>query len=127
MGAGFTVGAGSAARRALVFVTPSAGSWPAQWFCRHRRWIVPVVPDPPVQVAGVLANIEFLALGVGSSSLALANVFLNFADTGFDTADGQARVVPEPGSVALLLTALAASLLASCHNRRRKAVSRCTS
>ena len=77
---------------------------------------------PAPSGAGVLANIEFLALGIGSSSLALANVFLDFADTGFDTVDGQARGVPEPGSSALLLTALAASLLAGCHNRRRQAV-----
>lgn len=73
-------------------------------------------PEP--SGAGVLANIEFIALGGGSSELALANVYLNFADTGFDVVAGQVTVIPEPASGPLALAALAASLLAGCRSRR---------
>jgi hypothetical protein len=56
---------------------------------------------------GVVANIDFQAIGSGISSLALSNVFLNFSDQGFDISSGQVTV-PEPTTLALLAIGLLA-------------------
>lgn len=80
----------------------------------------------PVSGSGILANIEFTAIGAGTSALTLSNVFLNLSDTGFTVANGEVCVtapgsttcapggpgggggqVPEPGTLALLAAGLA--------------------
>jgi hypothetical protein len=75
--------------------------------------------QPSVNGSGVLANIEFQATGVGTSPLTLSNVFLNDLNTGFAVTNGSVcvnpprgntctptpPVVPEPGTLALLLAA----------------------
>lgn len=75
----------------------------------------------PVNGSGVLANVEFTAIGAGTSLLMLSNVFLNLLDSGFTVTNGevcvnpspaaptcgQAGAVPEPGTVALLAMGLA--------------------
>jgi hypothetical protein len=71
--------------------------------------------------SGVLASIEFQALAPGVSLLTLSNVFLNLDDSGFLVVDGLVCVldgvvcvaqpgngIPEPGTLVLLLGALAA-------------------
>jgi hypothetical protein len=75
--------------------------------------------QPSVNGSGVLANIEFQAIGVGTSPLTLSNVFLNDLDSGFAVTNGSVCVnplrgntcatgggtVPEPDTIALLLAA----------------------
>lgn len=83
--------------------------------------------QPSVNGSGVLANIEFTAIGAGTSALTLSNVFLNLSDTGFTVTHGEVCVtsptaptcapggggggggqVPEPGTLALLTIGFAA-------------------
>jgi general secretion pathway protein D len=72
-----------------------------------------VDPAPDPSGSGVLAEIEFTALAAGTSALTLSNVFLDFSDSGFTAANGQACVnpiggttcagqAPEPATLALL-------------------------
>ena len=74
----------------------------------------------PVNGSGVLVNIEFQAIAPGISPLTLSNVFLNLSDSGFTVTNGEVCVtsptapacgpesqVPEPSTVALLMTGLA--------------------
>jgi hypothetical protein len=60
---------------------------------------------------GVLAQIGFTAIALGTSPLTLGNVFLNFSDADVDLSDGQVTVaaesVPEAGTSLLLLAAAA--------------------
>jgi hypothetical protein len=72
----------------------------------------------PVNGDGVLADVEFKAIGAGTSPLTLSNVFLNLSDSGFSVTNGAVCVhpvgattcgssnVPEPGTVALLAMGL---------------------
>jgi hypothetical protein len=76
-----------------------------------------------VSGSGVLANVTFSPAGRGVSPLALLNVQL--LDSGlspivFTTIDGQiSQIVPEPGSFALLFSALAMLALARMTIARR--------
>lgn len=71
---------------------------------------VDLPPDPSGD--GVLAYIEFTALAPGVSPLAFSNVFLDLADQGFETVNGEIPVtghapVPEPATLVLLASGLA--------------------
>jgi len=71
---------------------------------------VDLPPDPSGN--GVLANIEFTALGPGVSPLTFSNVFLNLSDLEFSITNGQITVtgparVPEAATLALLASGLA--------------------
>jgi hypothetical protein len=70
-------------------------------------------PIPGVSGSGTLAEIQFQALGVGTSPIGLSNVTLldsNFSDISFGTTDGiaspVATAVPEPGTLLLFGTGL---------------------
>ena len=70
---------------------------------------IDLAPNPSGD--GVLANIEFVALAPGISSLNFSNVFLNWLDSGFDISNGQITVtgttsVPEPTTLVLLVIGL---------------------
>ena len=70
---------------------------------------VDLLPDP--SGAGVLAEIEFTALGPGVSPLTFSNVFLNLSDLEFSITNGQITVtgtrrVPEAATLALLTSGL---------------------
>lgn len=54
---------------------------------------------------GVLVNVEFEAIGAGTSTLTLSSVFLDFSDSGFTLANGEVQA-PEPGTLALLAMGL---------------------
>jgi hypothetical protein len=71
---------------------------------------VDLPPNP--SGTGVLAEIEFTALGPGVSPLTFSNVFLNLSDQGFSITNGQITVtgtrrVPEAATLALLTGGLA--------------------
>ena len=71
---------------------------------------VDLPPDPSGD--GVLANIEFTALGPGVSPLTFSNVFLSLSDQEFSISNGQITVtgsarVPEAATLALLASGLA--------------------
>jgi hypothetical protein len=66
-------------------------------------------PDP--SGSGVLAEIEFTALGPGVSPLTFSNLFLNLSDLEFSITNGQIKVtgtarVPEAATLALLASGL---------------------
>ena len=70
---------------------------------------VDLPPNP--SGAGVLAEIEFTALGPGVSPLTFSNVFLNLSDQGFSVTNGRITVtgtarVPEAATLALLTSGL---------------------
>jgi hypothetical protein len=74
---------------------------------------------------GVLAEIQFLALVPGTSSLVLSNVFLNLSTDGFEIENGQITVagltppaVPEPATLVLVTSGLA--LFAARRRVRRR-------
>ncbi len=71
---------------------------------------VDLPPNP--SGTGVLAEIEFSALGPGVSPLTFSNVFLNLSDQGFSVTNGRITVtgtarVPEAATLALLTGGLA--------------------
>lgn len=78
---------------------------------------VDLPPDP--SGAGVLANIEFTALGIGQSAVTLSNVFLNLDGQGFDVSSGQLTSVPEPATYSLVPLALAAFALSRQRRNRQ--------
>jgi len=84
---------------------------------------VDLPPDP--SGAGVLANIEFTALGPGVSPLTFSNVFLNLSDQEFSIANGQITVtgtarVPEAATLVLLTSGLALLGVRRLTRRRRR-------
>jgi hypothetical protein len=86
-----------------------------------------LILQPAVSGSGILANIEFFAVGAGVSPLTLSNVSLNQSNSGFAVSNGSVCVnappdlvsrtaaatcepspVPEPGMLALLAVGLLA-------------------
>lgn len=78
---------------------------------------VDLPPEP--SGSGVLATIEFTALGVGQSAITLSNVFLNLDAQGFDVSNGHATGIPEPAPFTLVPMALAVVALSRQHRNRR--------
>ena len=73
----------------------------------------------PVNGSGIIANIEFNSIAVGTSPLTLSKVFLNLSDTGFSLSNGAVCVklptetgcrvdnaIPEPGTATLVAMGL---------------------
>jgi hypothetical protein len=76
--------------------------------CGQAQWNTLIGPGPGVSGNGILALLEFQALGPGASAISLSNVMLldsGFADIAFSTTDGSMTVaapVPEPSTMLLL-------------------------